>query len=245
MAMDLRRPATRFVPPWSPAAPTGCMGNCLERVSFLRQLVPHVHSGFWDAYQQVRSQVMTRVRQAMEEAPAPLFVTGHSLGGALAVISAFDLESSLPLSASVTAYTFGAPCVGNWAFVQEVNRGLVNHFRVAVDADAITSSKTLGMYHHAGIQVLVDSHCLGNVIVAPTSVETLLRHQSAKDPRTSAKYHRLRTYRDCLEACFDDRQFTVYQQHRRTISNGSSSGLQAHSNDGTWSPHRPMTTFSF
>jgi predicted lipase len=45
---------------------------------------------------------------------APIFVTGHSLGGALAVIAALDLK--LSLNVKVTVYTYGQPRVGNAKF---------------------------------------------------------------------------------------------------------------------------------
>lgn len=49
---------------------------------------------------------------------------GHSLGGALAQLAAFDIvqrarEEGLPLKVEV--YTFGAPRVGNHAFAREYN----------------------------------------------------------------------------------------------------------------------------
>ena len=42
---------------------------------------PHVHSGFFDAYFAVRNFVHAVVRRELKENPAPLLVTGHSLGG--------------------------------------------------------------------------------------------------------------------------------------------------------------------
>ena len=43
-------------------------------------------------------------------------MTGHSLGGALAVFAALDIKTSFKSAGEVTLYTYGQPRVGNEAF---------------------------------------------------------------------------------------------------------------------------------
>jgi hypothetical protein len=54
-----------------------------------------VHSGFLNAYDSVKVKVLTLVDQltarATKERPWKVFVTGHSLGGALATLCAYEL----------------------------------------------------------------------------------------------------------------------------------------------------------
>ena len=50
-----------------------------------------------------------------------LALPGHSLGGALATLAAYDLAAELGLS-HVQCITFGAPRVGNSVFVADYNR---------------------------------------------------------------------------------------------------------------------------
>lgn len=65
-------------------------------------------------------------------------------------------------------------------------------FRVVTEGDAFTSMPTLtcfgGIYRHAGLEVLLDEGCTGNILVGPTVVETLLRFTKV---RTSVANHSL------------------------------------------------------
>ena len=45
-----------------------------------------------------------------------IFVTGHSLGGALAVFAAVDLKKNFYPETSIILYTYGQPRVGNVDF---------------------------------------------------------------------------------------------------------------------------------
>lgn len=66
-----------------------------------------VHHGFWDALGDAVDQLVKLGKASAK----PMFVTGHSLGGAMAVLSA---RSLVRLGVAVPAvYTFGCPRVGN------------------------------------------------------------------------------------------------------------------------------------
>eukprot|EP00617_Octactis_speculum_P011607 CAMPEP_0185784452 /NCGR_PEP_ID=MMETSP1174-20130828/123202_1 /TAXON_ID=35687 /ORGANISM="Dictyocha speculum, Strain CCMP1381" /LENGTH=362 /DNA_ID=CAMNT_0028476037 /DNA_START=3 /DNA_END=1091 /DNA_ORIENTATION=- len=178
-----------------------CISVCLPHIPVLRHLLPRVHNQFHEAYKVVRPKILEKVRESMQNSYVPLVITGHSFGGALAVLAARDLATSLDLPDPITVYTFGAPCVGNLALALETNNLVPHHFRVVVDGDSITHPpRPFGPYQHSGRQVLVDADCLGNVIVDPVTIETLGRRPT----KASIHCHKLRTYRDCLEACLDD-----------------------------------------
>ena len=76
-----------------------------------------VHGGFLRAWLALRSQLLPLVLSA----GPPLYVTGHSLGGALAVLCACDLASLHSITVR-GVYTYGAPRVGNAEFARWCQR---------------------------------------------------------------------------------------------------------------------------
>jgi hypothetical protein len=70
----------------------------------------NMHKGFHDAYMSVHDDIAARL-SGYED--LPLYITGHSLGGALAVVATW-YQSSERLAA---CYTYGAPRVGDQALI--------------------------------------------------------------------------------------------------------------------------------
>jgi hypothetical protein len=70
------------------------------------EIVGHFHKGFHDSYRSVHDQIAERLKGREH---LPLYITGHSLGGALAVVATW-YQSAQKLGA---CYTFGAPRVGD------------------------------------------------------------------------------------------------------------------------------------
>jgi triacylglycerol lipase len=121
-----------------------------------------IADGFHQAFDAVQKQVFALARTANQ----PLFVTGHSLGGALAVIAAQALQSSGFDVAGV--YTFGMPRPGDEAFAR-------------VSYDPLLGSRTYRLVHGNDIVPTVAPSTLG-----PRHVGRLLRCDpgAAFDPAT-------------------------------------------------------------
>jgi hypothetical protein len=96
---------------------------------FYRSGATKTHSGFLDAFKLVEPAI----RQALEGLDGhKLYLTGHSLGGALALIAARRLSCD-----DVAAcYTFGSPKVGNEEFGDAIK---VPIYRVVNAADSVPS----------------------------------------------------------------------------------------------------------
>merc|ERR1712232_256906 len=65
-----------------------------------------------------------------------VYVTGHSLGAALAEICAMDLKESFP-SMTLSVVTFGTPRIGNAALAEYYNGMLPASLRVAHYRDVV------------------------------------------------------------------------------------------------------------
>src|SRR5208282_73814 len=69
------------------------------------------HRGFLEALEMVWGPLSAMVDQALKAKDRPLWVTGHSLGGALALLAAWRFQRNfLPVCEVVT---FGGPMIGN------------------------------------------------------------------------------------------------------------------------------------
>lgn len=72
-----------------------------------------VHAGFWRAWKSVMVQVIGKLNDLPSK---PIIFTGHSLGGALAMLAAFDCSISTLKEEVEAVYTFGQPRIGNQRF---------------------------------------------------------------------------------------------------------------------------------
>jgi hypothetical protein len=78
------------------------------------------HRGFMEALHAIWEPLLKQVGDAVAEADRPLWVTGHSLGGALALLAAWRLQRSFIAVHEVV--TFGAPMIGNEAAAKAFER---------------------------------------------------------------------------------------------------------------------------
>lgn len=125
----------------------------------------------------------------------------------------------------IAVYTYGQPRLGNNAFKAIYKRRVPHTFRVSTEGDAITSMLTVGpfcggIYRHAGLEVLLEEGCTGNILVGPTVVETLLRFTKV---RTSVAAHSLEKYRESLESALGrDELKEYYRGHGGKVRHESS-----------------------
>lgn len=113
-----------------------------------------VHLGFREALAVVEDDVMA-VLATPELRDRPLWLTGHSLGGALAVLLAARLRvMGRPIQG---VYTFGQPRVGNYALAATLDQLLAGrHFRLVNGNDPVprVPPKSLG-YASSGFKLLL------------------------------------------------------------------------------------------
>lgn len=104
--------------------------------------------------------------------------TGHSLGGALATLCAYEVARAcqeLLAPDQIMCYTFGAPRVGNRYLAEELEGAVPNLWNVVNNVDMVYfSGKLFGLYKHPGLRVMLSS--TGDILVRPSDLELSLRH---------------------------------------------------------------------
>jgi hypothetical protein len=159
---------------------------------------PFVHQGFLRSWQAsgFQKKVIDRISEIIlslkdKNKNVRVFVTGHSLGGALATLAAHDIATAVKClpKMNLTVYTFGAPRVGNHAFAREVSERVPQLWNVINDQDTVPrSGKFLFMYKRPGQRVLINSD--GDMIVRPSFVEASVQRRAT----SSVAHHLLVNY---------------------------------------------------
>jgi predicted lipase len=119
-----------------------------------------VHTGFYETYQSVSSQVIDAVNKTLQKYPnAHIVINGHSLGSALATFAALDIKEKLNPPNQFTFYSFGAPRIGNqnmsdYIFSYFPSEGKTTYYRILNQNDIFghTPPSEMG-FHHVGDEV--------------------------------------------------------------------------------------------
>ena len=102
-----------------------------------------VHGGFLIGFDVVRRQLETLLQQFPER---HILLTGHSLGGALALVAAAEWQDDFPIAG---IYTFGQPAVGKGDFAPFINKHYdKKYFRIVNDDDIVP--RIPPTFDHAG-----------------------------------------------------------------------------------------------
>jgi len=114
-----------------------------------------VHDGFLKCLDSVLQDVTHQVNSCLQAASRPVFITGHSLGGALAILCALEMyRQKVPIAA---VYTFGQPRVCNRIFQNLYDAVLFEEtFRVVNQNDIVPRTPGVLMgYHHCGQEIFL------------------------------------------------------------------------------------------
>jgi triacylglycerol lipase len=105
-----------------------------------------VHAGFLDAYKLVADEIVKNLEDTNHD-KWPLYITGHSLGGALATVATQELDIIKGIGDQIAAcYTFGSPRVGNKKYERALK---VPVYRIVHSTDIVTLVPNIG-YTHVG-----------------------------------------------------------------------------------------------
>lgn len=138
--------------------------------------VSKVHRGFYEALTEDGLIPAAPSRQILEavsrfrDRGQPLWVTGHSLGGALAVLCAarLHLTEGVPVQG---VYTFGQPRVGDYGFASAFDRAFAGRvFRFVNNNDIVPTVPPVGLilrYWHVEREVYIDEDRRLDTTISP------------------------------------------------------------------------------
>ncbi len=118
-----------------------------------------VHMGFREVYATLVPSIGASIGPACTGCDR-LFVTGHSMGAALAVLAAPNLAANLPANLTPNLLTFAGPRTGLLEFHHFFNQAIPVCYRVVASHDVVPlvplSAFPLFPYQHVGAEVKVD-----------------------------------------------------------------------------------------
>ncbi|WP_293679131.1 lipase family protein [uncultured Phenylobacterium sp.] len=154
---------------------------------------PPTHLGFSLAWRRVREDVVAWILSQPES--LPLVVTGHSLGGALAVLAAFDLCSMRDVAG---VFTYGAPRVGAPEFAHAYKNtpcgagqtlGQVT-WRLTHDGDPVPIVPPPLIYRHVGRHVGLDRPRAVAPLLTGASLATATTPYRPEPEKAAARFAR-------------------------------------------------------
>lgn len=149
----------------------------------------NVHKGFKNAYTILSKWLLEEIEDFFKRYPraseVPVFITGHSMGGAIATIATTALlerNTKVPLNQRLNIkalYTYGSPRVGSEDFARyfDTLRKLqgMGVYRIVNKNDVVTKAPCLD-YQHLGTHIQLLSSVQGNF--PATKVQVLVNPQS-------------------------------------------------------------------
>lgn len=124
-----------------------------------------VHQGFAAVYLTIRNSVIDAV-DAAKVGAASMWVTGHSLGAAIAVLSALDFARNAVPPLAPQVYTFAGPRVGNAQFKALFDATIPVCYRVWNRWDLVPQLPAPPLFVHVGQGVEVDGGFTGDLAQA-------------------------------------------------------------------------------
>ena len=138
-----------------------------------RDFSGYIHSGFLAEYMCLQKSIIAAVRQCNYK-EKPIFVTGFSLGAALATLALFDITRKLGASRKkpIYGYLFACPAVGDKKFVSELNKKVKKIYRFAHERDPVAQLPhgLFEQYQVAGRKLFVFGSSSGKKDTTPNNV---------------------------------------------------------------------------
>lgn len=188
-----------------------------------------VHRGFWHAFKEIVPSLVavlrdfflcstenhSSAREAWASSLSSIVCTGHSLGGALAMLCAYSIsagslnrdvfgQQSNARRRQVVCYTYGSPRLGNVHLAQAYNSAVPETYRTINENDLV-ARVGLCWQEHAGREVRINRD--GDVVVEGTWLEK--EYVLTSGVGSSIKNHFLLRYGNSIDNCLCGRNLNV------------------------------------
>ena len=163
-----------------------------------------IHRGVDTEYTRFRNKILNIAAKTESK---KFIVSGHSLGSALATLTALDLASNYKYDVSVV--TFGSPRVGNKDFREVMEKYVPDNYRIYFPDDPIVSIPGLLIeYEHAGIALGISSEGTQNNKISTDNFGIAAYKSIFND---NFKVHMIGNYiksiNTILQSCYQDEQY--------------------------------------
>lgn len=113
-----------------------------------------VHMGFQLVYEHIRGQVAQLLTNGCKGVQR-ILVTGHSLGGAVAILGALDIARNVAPAVTPEVYTLAGPRTGDSDFVRGFNGLIPECYRIVNFMDVVPQVPVPPLYSHLGKERVV------------------------------------------------------------------------------------------
>jgi hypothetical protein len=144
--------------------PTGKIGTDFQAAG----VGARFHKGFMEALAEIWDPLYKKLDDTFAAKERPVWVTGHSLGGALALLSSWRFKRHfIPVH---QIYTFGAPMIGNGAAAEAYHKEFPGRiFRYVDRGDLVPRLPTMSLLSNEY------GHCQTEIIIGLNPLETAAR----------------------------------------------------------------------
>ncbi|HEY1377647.1 MAG TPA: lipase family protein [Gemmataceae bacterium] len=165
------------------------------------------HKGFIAALATVWDPLLAAVEAELKRAERPLWVTGHSLGGALALLAAWLFQRKFISVHQI--YTYGAPMIGNTLASQAFGREFAGKvYRYVNSTDPVPKLPSVSLlandYGHCDKEMLLGAAAAAEAVAAaggPLSVAEIETLWQSAQQRVAS--HSLTHYRELIAKLFE------------------------------------------
>lgn len=114
------------------------MGDLTDNPIVAPGIPGKVHAGFWQGLSALWEPMVKEIKQQMTAGgkSLPLYITGHSKGGALSSLAALRLKLEAGI-APIAVYTFASPHPGDTTFANQYRWVIPNHIRYEYGNDIV------------------------------------------------------------------------------------------------------------